>query len=61
MSGCVTDVTGVLGFREALSATLIVLLPRGIEAPVVSGAGLALLKLVVWVDQRDMQPPQGCS
>ena len=51
-----TDVMGVFGFREALSATLIVLLPGDIEAPVVSGAGLALLKLVAWVDRRYTQP-----
>ncbi len=51
-----TTVMGVFGFREVLSATIVVSLPGGVEAPVVSVAGLALLKLAAWVDRRDTQP-----
>ena len=51
-----TTVMSVFGFREALSATISVSLPGGMEAPVVSVAGLALLKLAAWVDRRYTSP-----
>jgi predicted nucleotidyltransferase len=49
-------VMGVFGFREALSATITLSLPGGVEAPVVSIAGFVLLKLTAWVDRRTTQP-----
>lgn len=51
-----TTVMGVFGFREVVSATVTVSLPKGVEAPVVSVAGFALLKLAAWVDRRTTQP-----
>jgi predicted nucleotidyltransferase len=51
-----TTVMGVFGFREALSATIRLSLPEGVEVPVVSIAGFALLKLAAWVDRRHTQP-----
>ncbi len=51
-----TSVMGVFGFREVLSATIGVSLPDGVEVPVVSVEGFALLKLAAWVDRRRAQP-----
>ncbi|HET9749476.1 MAG TPA: nucleotidyl transferase AbiEii/AbiGii toxin family protein [Casimicrobiaceae bacterium] len=41
-------VMDVFGFREALAASILARLPGGIEIPVVSLQGLALLKVTAW-------------
>lgn len=51
-----TTVMGVFGFREVLSSTIRLSLPQGVEVPVVSIAGFALLKLAAWVDRSTTQP-----
>jgi predicted nucleotidyltransferase len=51
-----TTIMGVFGFREVLSATIKLSLPKGVKASIVSIAGFALLKLAAWVDRRTTQP-----
>jgi predicted nucleotidyltransferase len=51
-----TVVMSVFGFREALAATISVLLPEGVTAPVVSLPALALLKIAAWMERRYVQP-----
>jgi predicted nucleotidyltransferase len=49
-------VMSVFGFREALAATIPVLLPERITAPVVSLPALAILKIAAWMERRHVQP-----
>lgn len=49
-------VMSVFGFREVLAATISVLLPEGVTAPVVSLPALALLKIAAWMERRYVQP-----
>lgn len=49
-------VMSVFGFREALAATISVLLPERVMAPVVSLAAFAMLKIAAWMERRYDQP-----
>lgn len=49
-------VMSVFGFREALAATIPVLLPERITAQVVSLPALAILKIAAWMERRYVQP-----
>jgi predicted nucleotidyltransferase len=49
-------VMSVFGFREALAATILVELPGGVTAPIVSLPALALLKIAAWMERRHAQP-----
>lgn len=49
-------VMSVFGFREALVATIPVLLPERITAQVVSLPALAILKIAAWMERRHVQP-----
>ncbi|MGB8078279.1 MAG: nucleotidyl transferase AbiEii/AbiGii toxin family protein, partial [Gallionella sp.] len=49
-------VMSVFGFREALASTILVVLPGGVTAPVVSLPALALLKITAWMERRYDQP-----
>lgn len=49
-------VMSVFGFREALAATIPVLLPERIAAQVVSLPALAVLKIAAWMERRQVQP-----
>lgn len=49
-------VMSVFGFREALTATIPVLLPERITAQVVSLPALAILKIAAWMERRHVQP-----
>lgn len=49
-------VMSVFGFREALAATIPVLLPERITAQVVSLPALAVLKIAAWMERRHVQP-----
>jgi predicted nucleotidyltransferase len=49
-------VMSVFGFREALAATIPVLLPERITAQVVSLPALAVLKIAAWMERRHIQP-----
>lgn len=49
-------VMSVFGFREALAATIPVLLPERITAQVVSLPALAILKIAAWMERRHVQP-----
>lgn len=49
-------VMSVFGFREALAATIPVLLPERITAQVVSLPALAVLKFAAWMERRHVQP-----
>lgn len=49
-------VMSVFGFREALAATILVLLPERITAQVVSLPALAILKIAAWMERRYVQP-----
>lgn len=49
-------VMSVFGFREALAATISVLLPERVTAPVVSLPALAMLKIAAWMERRYAQP-----
>ena len=46
----------VFGFREALAATILVLLPGCVSSPVVTLPALAMLKLAAWMERRYVQP-----
>lgn len=50
------DVMSVFGFREALTATILVVLPERVTVPVVTPPALALLKLAAWMERRYTQP-----
>ena len=50
------DVMSVFGFKEALSATILVMLPDRVTVPVVTLPALAILKLAAWMDRRYTQP-----
>lgn len=50
------DVMSVFGFKEALSATILVMLPDRATVPVVTLPALAILKLAAWMDRRYTQP-----
>lgn len=49
-------VMSVFGFREALAATIPVLLPERITTQVVSLPALAILKIAAWMERRYVQP-----
>lgn len=49
-------VMSVFGFREALAATIPVLLPERITTQVVSLPALAVLKIAAWMERRYVQP-----
>lgn len=46
----------VFGFREALAATILVLLPGRVASLVVTLPALAMLKLAAWMERRYAQP-----
>ncbi len=50
------DVMSVFGFREALTATVLVVLPERVTVPVVTLPALAVLKLAAWMERRYTQP-----
>ena len=43
----------VLGFREILEQPLLVRIRKGLDVPVASLAGLAVMKLIAWHERRD--------
>lgn len=49
-------IMNVIGFSEALAATISVTLPEGANVRVVNLSGLALLKLAAWADRQHTQP-----
>lgn len=49
------------GYREAMSASLPLRLPDGVEARVASAPGLILLKLLAWQDRHREQPGKDAS
>jgi len=49
-------VMSVFGFKEALAATIPVVLPERVTAPVVSLPALAVLKFAAWMERRHIQP-----
>lgn len=51
-----STIMNVIGFHEALAATIPVTLPGGITVQVVNLSGLALLKLAAWEDRQHTQP-----
>ncbi|MCR4301740.1 MAG: nucleotidyl transferase AbiEii/AbiGii toxin family protein [Sulfuricaulis sp.] len=51
-----STIMNVIGFHEALAATIPVTLPGGTTVRVVNLSGLALLKLSAWADRRRTQP-----
>jgi predicted nucleotidyltransferase len=54
-------VMDVFGFREAQQAALVVMLPGGVQARVVSLPALALLKLVCWQDRHLTSPKKDAA
>lgn len=56
-----STVMNVIGFKEALAATIPLVLPGGVNVRVVNLAGLALLKLAAWADRRRTQPGKDAS
>lgn len=51
-----TVVMSVFGFREALTATISVMLPKNVTAPVIGLPALAMLKITAWMERRYVQP-----